>query len=53
MKNNAQLLIIRLKPQGDITSHMSEWLSSMNQQTTSTGKDVENRQVSIFTIQPK
>ena len=38
-------LIIRemqIKPQWDITSHLSEWLSSTNQQTTSAGKDVQN-----------
>ena len=31
----------KLKPQWDIISHLSEWLSSINQQTTSAGKDVE------------
>ena len=37
-------LIIRemqIKPQGDINSHLSEWPSSANQQTTSAGEDVE------------
>ena len=31
----------KLKPQWDIISHLSEWLSSINQQTTSAGEDVE------------
>ena len=31
----------KLKPQWDITSHLSEWLLSVNQQTTSAGEDVE------------
>ena len=31
----------KFKPQYDITSHLSELLSSINQQTTSAGKDVE------------
>ena len=37
-------LIIRemqIKPQWDIISHLSEWLSSINQQTASAGEDVE------------
>ena len=33
----------KLKPQWDIISHLSEWLSSINQQMTSAGKDVEKR----------
>ena len=32
---------MQIKTTGDITSHLSEWLSSMNQQTTSAGEDVE------------
>ena len=33
-------------PQCDITSHLSEWLSSKRQQVTSVGKDVEKRETS-------
>ena len=32
---------MQIKTTGDITSHLSEWLSSINQQTTSAGEDVE------------
>ena len=43
MKRCSMLLIIRemqIKTQCDSTSHLSEWLSSINQQT-SAGEDVE------------
>ena len=33
----------KLKPQWDIASHLSEWLSSINQNPTSVGEDVEKR----------
>ena len=36
----------KLKPQWDITSYLSEWLSSINQQTTSVGKNVGKRKPS-------
>ena len=32
---------MQIKPQGDINSHLSEWPSSANQQTTSAGEDAE------------
>ena len=32
------------KSQGDITSHLSEWLSSKRTKTTNVGKDVEKRE---------
>ena len=31
----------KLKPQWDVISHLSEWLSSVNQQITSAGEDVD------------
>ena len=31
---------VQIKPQWDITSHLSKWLSSINQQTSSVGEDV-------------
>ena len=34
------------KPQWDITSHMSEWLSSKRQEITSVGEDVAKREPS-------
>ena len=34
----------KLKPHWDVTSHLSEWLSSINQQKTSVGEDVEKRE---------
>ena len=34
----------KLKAQWDITSHLSEWLSAINQQKTSVGEDVEKRE---------
>ena len=34
------------KPQWDITSHLSEWLKSKAQETTSVGEDVENKEPS-------
>ena len=34
----------KLKPQGDITSHLSEWLSLKRPQITNAGKDVEERE---------
>ena len=43
MKRCSLSLIIKeykLKPRWDITSHLSEQLSSINQQTTSAGEDV-------------
>ena len=43
MKRCSGSLIIRkckLKPQSDITLHLLEWLSSINQQTASLGEDV-------------
>ena len=36
----------KLKPQCDTTSHLLEWPPSINQQTTSVGKDVEKREPS-------
>ena len=44
MKRCSMLLIIRemqIKTTMGIISHLSEWLSSINQQTTSVGEDVE------------
>jgi len=35
-----------LGPQGDITSHLSEWLLAKRQQMTVAGKDVETREPS-------
>ena len=35
-----------LGPQGDITSHLSEWLFEKRQQMTVAGKDVETREPS-------
>ena len=34
----------KLKPQWGIISHLSEWLSSIHQQTTSDGKEVEKEE---------
>ena len=36
--------IHKLKPQWYIISHLSEWLSSIKQQTTGAGEDVEKRE---------
>ena len=36
----------KLKPQWDITSYLSEWLSSITQQGTNVGEDVEKREPS-------
>ena len=47
MKNVPHHLIIRkmqIKTTRDTISHLSEWLSSINQQT-SAGEDVENREL--------
>ena len=35
----------KLKPQWDITSHLSEWPSLINQETTSVDEDVEEREL--------
>ena len=35
---------MQIKPQWNIISHLPEWLSSINQQTTSTGEDVEKKE---------
>ena len=36
----------KLKPQEDVTSPWSEWLSSINQQIASAGEDAEEREAS-------
>ena len=43
-----QLLSVKkkLKPQWDITSHLSEWLSSVNQRAVNADEDVEKREPS-------
>ena len=38
------------KPQCDIISHLSEWLSPIILQTTSVGEDVEKRQPSALLV---
>ena len=35
---------MQIKPQWDITSHVSDWPSSISQQTTRAGEDVEKRE---------
>ena len=35
----------KLKPQLDITSHLSQWLSAINQQIANVGEDVEKREL--------
>ena len=49
MERCSRSLIIRemQKPQGDITSHLSERLSSVNQKT-SVGEDAEKRELSYI-----
>ena len=36
----------KTKPQGGITSHLSEWLLSKRQQITSVGEDLEKKESS-------
>ena len=40
----------KLKSQWDTASHLSEWLSSINQQTTSAGKGVEKGNPSALLV---
>ena len=52
MKLYSTLLIIReiqIKTTVDITSHLSEWLSSKRTQITNVGKDVEKKK-SLYTV---
>ena len=48
MKRYSTSLIIRgmqIKTTRDITSHLSEWLSSKRQKITRVGKDVKKREI--------
>ena len=52
MKRCSTLLIIReykSKPQGDITPHLSEWLSSKRVQIANVGEDAEKREP-LYTV---
>ena len=42
----------KLKSQWDITSHLSEWLSSINPQMTSAREDIEKREPSLTVWEP-
>ena len=50
MLNIANHQEIKSKPQGDVTSHLSEWLSSKTTQTTNADKDVEKREPQVALV---
>ena len=55
IKTHSMSMLIKkfkLNPQSDITSHLSEWLSSINPQMTSAREDIEKREPSLTVWDP-